>query len=207
MSNPVPTSIAVAAANEGIPVAAIARITATTMSEVYEVLYDAQALGHLIDLPKPDWPPRESKTARMPCIPLPDEAELTFACTRTFKLTKLEVGFLIILLKQREVDKTRLHHVVEQQRASRQSQPDRHDETDPKMVDVIICKLRKKLKVIDGALKIDTIWGGGYCIAAEMKPRIIAVAYGETHAPEAKIDAARLDAANLDVSALNASNN
>ncbi len=180
MSNPMVTVI-VAAANEGIPVAAIARITKQDLSDVYLLLKEAKDVGHILDLPRADWPPGVRASERLPTLSIPADDDLKFVCKRTLKLTALETGFLISLLKNREVDKTRLHHVVEQQRSSRQSQPDKQDETDPKMVDVIICKLRKKLKTVDAALKIETIWGGGYCIDADMKPRILAAAYGETN--------------------------
>lgn len=176
---------AVAAANEGIPVAAIARILKHPMDDLYEVLKDQKAIGSIVDIPRADWPPGTRVAARVPELAVPSDEDLSFSCKRTFKLTALEVGFLVALLKNKQVEKSRLHHVVEQQRATRQSQPDKQDETDPKMVDVIICKLRKKLKTVDRELKIETIWGGGYCIASDMKPRIIAVAYGEPHAQEA----------------------
>ncbi len=176
---PVPFhTVIVAAANEGIPVAAIARVTKQELSDVYLLLKEAKDAGTILDLPRADWPPGVRAADRTPALAIPADDDLKFVCKRVLKLTALETGFLIALLKNREVDKTRLHHVVEAQRASRQSQPDKQDETDPKMVDVIICKLRKKLKTVDAGLKIETIWGGGYCIAAEMKPRILAAAYG-----------------------------
>lgn len=173
------------AANEGVPVCAIARIVAIPAEEVYQVLNDAKAVGQIADLPKADWPPGTRVIDRIPSLPLPSDDDLSFMCKRTFKLTGLEAGFLVVLLKHKQVEKTRLHNIVEQQRMTRQSQPNEMEATDPKMVDVMICKLRKKLKVVDKDLKIETIWGGGYYIETAMKPRIVAHAQGEGHVKEA----------------------
>ena len=39
------------------------------------------------------------------------------------------------------------------------------DEPGPKIIDVFICKLRKKLApATDGRHVIETVWGGGYCL-------------------------------------------
>lgn len=174
--------IAVAAANEGIPVAAISRIIQTPLDDVYETLNDEKSRGSIVTMPRPDWPPGSRPADRLPAMSLPDDADLAFMCKKTFKLTSLEAGFLGVLLKHQQVEKTRLHNIVEQQRMTRQAQPISQEATDPKMVDVMICKLRKKLLVIDASLEIKTIWGGGYYITPTMKPRIIAYVNGEDHA-------------------------
>ncbi len=39
------------------------------------------------------------------------------------------------------------------------------DEPEPKIIDVFVCKLRKKLSdMMDGENYIDTVWGSGYCL-------------------------------------------
>jgi hypothetical protein len=162
------------AANEGIPVAAIARIVQTPLDEVYALLKDQKSRGVIAELPRADWPPGTRTSDRLPALSLPNDDDLAFLCTKTFKLTGLEAGFLVVLLKHGQVEKSRLHNIVEQKRATRQSQPSSQEATDPKMVDVMICKLRKKLKAVDKDLKIETIWGGGYYIETPMKPLILA---------------------------------
>ena len=67
-----------------------------------------------------------------------------------------------VLLRRDEVEKETLHGVIEQQRMTRMSQPYDYAPTDPKMVDVIICKLRKRLKPHN--VEIKTLWGRGYFI-------------------------------------------
>lgn len=43
------------------------------------------------------------------------------------------------------------------------------DEPEPKIVDVFICKLRKKLKPF--GIAIETVWGVGYRVGPEVKAR------------------------------------
>lgn len=176
--------LAVRAANEGIPVAAIARVLLRPLDEVYETLRDERSRGAIADMPRADWPPGTRMVDRNPSVSLPNDDDLAFMCKKTFRLTTLEAGFLVVLLKHRQVEKSRLHNIVEQQRMTRQSQPSAMEATDPKMVDVMICKLRKKLKTVDPELKIETIWGGGYYIETPMKPKIIAHVNGEQDAPQ-----------------------
>lgn len=183
MDTPTQTIIA-NAANEGIPVCAIARIVSHPSADVYEALNDAKALGKIVEIPKADWPPGSRIADRAPLLSLPSDDDLGFMLKKSFKLTSLEAGFLVVLLKHKQVEKTRLHNIVEHQRATRQSQPSATESTDPKMVDVMICKLRKKLKNVDPALKIETIWGGGYYIEPAIKPKIVAHVNGEPHASQ-----------------------
>ena len=44
---------------------------------------------------------------------------------------------------------------------------DANDWPDPKILDVMICKLRKKLKALE--IKIETVWGRGWHMPAESK--------------------------------------
>lgn len=45
------------------------------------------------------------------------------------------------------------------------------DEPEIKIIDVYICKARKKLDAI--GVRIDTIWGKGYALAVDRKPVIV----------------------------------
>ncbi len=183
MQSPV-SEIVIAAANEGIPVLAIARMTSTPAEHIFEHLRDAKATGAIIEVPRADWPPGSRLIDRRPSVALPSDEDLQFSCKKTFKLTTLEAGFLTVLLRHKQVEKTRLHNIVEQQRMTRASQPSEMEATDPKMVDVMICKLRKKLKAVDPVLKIETIWGGGYYIKNAMKPLITAHVDGDDNDQE-----------------------
>ena len=80
---------------------------------------------------------------------------------------------MIALLKVDRVEKLKLHHIVEQQRLFRSQRPNDLTPTDPKMVDVMICKLRKKLLVVDERFVIKTIWGGGYFMDPEVRTLVV----------------------------------
>lgn len=163
-------SIAVRLADEGLPVRAIARAIKLPSSDIYEALRDALASGSIVEMPKDDWPVgsrRDMRTA-FNGTPLEDEDALKIACARFFKATRLEAAILAVMLKRSEVTKTQLHLVIEQNRAN-----ENENETDVKMVDVLICHLRKKLTKHD--VKIETIWGIGYLIGPPSRDRATAL--------------------------------
>lgn len=163
-----PEDIAVRLADEGIPVRAIARSVRIPSEEVYELLRDAMASGAIIEMPKDDWPAGSNRDqrSRLHNTLLEQEETLRFACSRFFKATRLQAAILSTLLKRNEVTKQQLHVVIEQNRPG-----DNRDETDPKMVDVLICHLRKKLTLHD--VKIETVWGTGYLISPANREKAI----------------------------------
>ena len=152
-------------ASEGIPVAAIARCVQYPSGEVLGTLHVAHAQGVIGGVPKFDWPPtgKLSDHLPQPSTDIP-ENDLVFAARKLFKLTPLEAAFLVVLLRCDHADKGRLHTVIENQRFTRAQNPDRLESTDPKMVDVMICKLRKRLKAADLSYTVMTVWGSGYYI-------------------------------------------
>lgn len=167
------TTLVTRAANEGIPVAAIARIVQVPFDSVSDAIQQGLASGRIGTMPKPDWPPNAKWADRLPSVPRsahPEDVE--FQCKKLFKLTKLEAGFIMVLLRDNSVSKDKLHGVIEEQRAQRPMRPDRLEATDPKMVDVIICKLRAKMKKIDVAFVVTTSWGSGYFIEPDVKQLI-----------------------------------
>ena len=170
---PALAGVAIRMADEGIPVRAIARATRVPSSDVYEVLRDALAAGSIVEIPKDDWPIGSQRSERTAFngTPLEDEEALKFACARCFKATKLEAALLAVMIRRNEVTKQQLHIVIEQNR-----QTEGRDETDPKMVDVLICHLRKKLKAKN--LSIETVWGIGYLIPVADRERAIAMLNG-----------------------------
>lgn len=161
---PFVAAVAIRMADEGIPVRVIARTTRLPSDEVYEILRNAVGRGAIVELPKDDWPVgsrRGSRTAFNGTL-LETEDALIFACAQFFKATKLEASILAVLLKRNEVTKAQLHLVIEQNRPG-----ENRDETDPKMVDVIICHLRKKLLPHDVTIK--TVWGIGYLVPPDSR--------------------------------------
>jgi DNA-binding response OmpR family regulator len=159
-------AVAVRLADEGIPVRAIARATHLPSEDVYEALREAILRGSIVDMPRDDWPPGNSRSQRSVFngTPLEQEQALKCACARFFKTSPLEAAMLALMLKRTEVTKQQLHLTIEENRLGK-------EQTDPKMVDVMICKLRKKLKLHD--VEIETMWGIGYLISSAHRERAI----------------------------------
>jgi DNA-binding response OmpR family regulator len=157
-AEPIQSTIAIAVrlADEGIPIRAIARATHIASSDVYDLLRDAVASGTIVELPKDDWPPGSNRGTRtiFNGTALEHEEALKIACARKFKTSPLEACMLSLMLRRDQVTKEQLHVVITQKSGK--------EEIDQKMVDVMICKLRKKLKPF--GIIIETMWGMGYLI-------------------------------------------
>lgn len=164
--------IAVRLANEGIPVNVIARGLEAPAADVRLSLDEALASGTITEMPAADWPPTARRADHLPPhIAAARDADLITSFMRAFKLTKLMASFMLVLVKREEADKTTLHRVIETQRAARINRPDTSEETNPKMVDVMVCNLRKKLKPF--GLTINTLWGRGYYLDAQDRQRVL----------------------------------
>lgn len=161
-------AVAIRMADEGIPVRAIARAVRIPGDEVYDILREAITTGTIVELPKDDWPPGSNRSSRsvFQGTPLEQEDALKFACARVFKATRLEAAILAVLLKRTEVTKQQLHQVIENNRPG-DGEGNPREETDPKMVDVLICHLRKKLKLHE--ITIETVWGIGYLVSGAQR--------------------------------------
>jgi hypothetical protein len=174
-------------ANEGIPVNVIARGLEQAAADVRLSLEEALAAGCITEMPAADWPPTARRADHLPPhIAAARDHDLVISFMRTFKLTKLMASFILVLVKREEADKTTLHRVIEAQRAVRASRPDNPEETDPKMVDVVICNLRKKLKPF--GLTIHTLWGHGYYLDQDGKRRALGLIERELHDRDAAND-------------------
>ena len=62
-------------------------------------------------------------------------------------------------------------------------------DVEPKIIDVFVCKIRKKLRAVDAAVKIRTRWGEGYALVAQDADRLRRIA-ADTAKPE--VDTAAL---------------
>ena len=144
-------------ADEGVPYRAIARAMRQTPDAVRDAVRSAVLTGTIAYYPKEDWPPGAHRDTRAPLWVKDSsvlEQELVFSCVRLFKVTKLQGALLAVLINRTEVTKDTMHQVIESRRSSLK------EETDPKMVDVVICHLRKRLKPFN--LTIHTLWARGY---------------------------------------------
>lgn len=152
--------LAVRLAYEGVPVRAIARATEIASPIVREALDGAIAAGTITQMPRDDWSPQITREDRIPEYARVgiDDALLTLNVVRLFGVTQQQACLLLVLIKRREVTRKMLHNVIESRR------PHPKVETEPKIVDVVICKLRKKLETF--GLTIETVWSCGYFMPA-----------------------------------------
>jgi len=91
-----------------------------------------------------------------------DDERMLVAAMRKLRTTQAESAILVAFLKRTHVSKGSLHMLITRD----QSKP-----PSVKLVDVMICKLRKKLP--DG-VKIENLWGVGYYITSDAKQTILA---------------------------------
>ncbi len=144
-------------ADEGVPLRAMARAFKQPAETVREAVQFGISEGRIVQMPRDDWPvgtPRNDRTPGFIRANKLDDESLVFSCIRLFKITRLQASLLGVLINRNEVSKDTMHQIIESRR------PPGKEETDPKMVDVVICHLRKRLKPY--SLKINTLWACGY---------------------------------------------
>lgn len=155
-------------ADEGVPLKAIARATKTSSDIVRETLDAALESGELLQHPPDDWQPgslrgnRAQMTGDYAAI---NERVAFTSCIRLFKVTRVQACLLDALIRRKEVTREMLHTLIERNRLDH-AHP---DETDIKMVDVVICHIRKRLKPFD--IQIKTLWSTGYFIDPEQRKK------------------------------------
>ena len=162
---------AIRSADEGIPVTVIARILRQPSEIVRESLHDALQSGAIAEMPRDDWPPTAKRGDRVPTespIHLPDEV-VHVTSMKIFRLTPVQAALFVVLLKRNEASKGVLHGVIEHRRMTRAQKPVDLEETDLKMVDVVVCHLRTKLKQFK--LEIKTIRAHGFFMEREDRKR------------------------------------
>lgn len=157
-------------ADEGVPVRAIARALRQTPDAVRDAIKTALGTGMIAYQPKEDWPPGAHRDTRSQ-LWIKDhqvlEQELVFSCVRLFKVTKLQGALLAVLINRTEVTKDTMHQVIESRRSALK------DETDPKMVDVVVCHLRKRLRPFN--LTIHTLWARGYYMEPVQRKHVLSL--------------------------------
>jgi hypothetical protein len=164
--DPTLTEIATRLADEGIPVRAIARAIKRSSEAIRDTLHYAIDCGQIVCMPRDDWPIGVLRDKRIPDSvgrPKLDDEQNIFHIARLFKVTKLQAALFSVLIKRTEVIKDTLHQVIESRR-----KPNK-EETDPKMVDVVICHLRQRL--VPFGIEIETQWASGYYMTPEMRKK------------------------------------
>lgn len=168
----------VSLADEGVPVRAIARATHTPSDEIYELLKDAVSDGTLLELPQSDWPPGSLRRSRKPSgqsVLNLDDHTLRLACSNLFHMTRLQAAVFVAIIRRPEITKDQVHTAIEGTRSLAS------DPTDQKMIDVVICHIRKKIKEYD--IKLLTKWGQGYSFPYAEREKVLAL-LGEYFQPQ-----------------------
>jgi hypothetical protein len=160
----------VSLADEGVPVRAIARATHTPSEEIYGVLKEAIGEGKIIELPQSDWPPGSLRRTRQQPGQSPlnlDDHTLRIACAKLFGMTRLQAAVFVSIVRRPEITKDQVHSAIEATRSPTA------DPTDQKMIDVVICHIRKKIK--DHKIELKTIWGQGYALTHIERDKVLAL--------------------------------
>jgi len=156
MSQPLPIdAVAVRLADEGVPLRAIARATNTPSDQLRENLKQALATGHLLDLPRDDWPPgfpRDQRALQLTRMVTENREQVTLVMQQLFSLTSTEATLLMSLLQNQNVSKERI------------------DMAD-NCFKVHIFNIRHRLDSF--GIVIDTIWGYGYQLSGQGRHRLM----------------------------------
>jgi hypothetical protein len=138
-------TIAIALADEGVPLRAIARVTRIPSADLRERLRDAKDVGDLVTLPREDWPPgypRDQRAIAPSRLATRKRPELEVIVQKLFGLSPAGTRLLLMLLQREHIDKNAVH------------------EMNASAVDVHIHHLRRRLK--PHGVAIETLWGCGY---------------------------------------------
>jgi hypothetical protein len=162
-----PADVAIRLADEGVPVRAIARAVHINAEELRPHFEHAKLTGRLVDLPREDWPPGIPRAHRVPDLkPIADinDEVLKAAIMLVFGLTLNQASMFLALIRRREVHRDQMHEIYNQ-RGQQQA------DTDVKVVDVQICKIRQRLAKME--IEIATLWGFGYFMSIANRRRAL----------------------------------
>lgn len=144
--------VATRLADEGVPVAAIARATRIPTGDLWEQFQEAWRLGELVGLPRNDWPPNVRRGARAPeFAKLADMTEdrLINALTRLFTISRTQARLLLALVERHDVSNADLLEIY-------CTRDDVYHESGYTNLRIQFASLRKKLKPF--GLFIETLW-------------------------------------------------
>lgn len=148
--------IVIRMADEGVPLRAIARCTKIPSDNLREVFQEAIDRGAILETPVEDWPAGTNRGNRSPAavaMTTLDDEQLRLYLQLLFKTTPQESAILAPFLRRPEVPRSHLEAIIAADRES-------GEVPDLKIIDVTICKVRKKLKPHN--LIINVIFGRGY---------------------------------------------
>lgn len=151
---PLANHLIVRLADEGVPLSAMCRALQRPFDEVLTIVTEAKEAGQIIAVPAADWPRGTRRDDRRPAmVPIRsgEIMESVGALMWGFKLTHQQATLLAALLCRPDQTKASLHAAVCRDGAN---------PSHPKIVDVLICKIRPKL--LAKGIVIETVWGRGF---------------------------------------------
>ena len=128
---------------------------------VNETIAAALAAASILESPPPDWPPGQPSSQRNGHRSY-SKGELVVALQHLIGITHQQALLLSVLIKKPRATKDVLH-------AAAQSISER--QTKPKLIDVVIHKLRRRMA--RHGYRVMTIWGGGYYLYPEDRKAIL----------------------------------
>lgn len=169
-------NVALALANEGVPLRVIARAIKQPAPSVRTAVTAAIDEGTLVEMPGDDWPPGVPRSKRGPVMGLLDISSDRYLLNLVyvFKVTKLHSRLLALLLNRAMVDNTAAHRILQ---TGKNRSTD--EESQEELVKVVICHLRKRLKPLD--IEIKTSWSCGYFMEPEMRRKALAYLDSRLH--------------------------
>lgn len=161
-------NVALALANEGVPLRVISRAIKQPAPSVRQAVQAAISDGTLVEMPGDDWPPGVSRSKRGPSsTPIDINSDrYLLNLVYVFKVTKLWSRLLAALIHRPLVDNDMAHRVLQQ---GKNRSTDEESKSD--LVKVVICHLRKRLKPL--GIEITTSWSCGYFMEPEMRKRAL----------------------------------
>lgn len=168
---PVGDHLIVRLADEGVPLCAIARVVKRPYADIVAIVDGAVAQCLISTRPPTDWPHGHVRYVPSSVAEIHAknqeglrgiEAALE-AIPYVFRLTRKEAQtFAALLLRPRMATKNFLHSAV--------YGLDPNGGAEPKIVDVFMCKIRRKIE--PHGVQVGTVWGRGYQIEAEHLRRV-----------------------------------
>jgi len=157
-------------AHEGVPIKAIARAFQVPSEDTRSHLKDAMRSGTIIELPAEEWP-NGSRSSRNPTVTDKlDSLQQILRIRTVFKLTAQQAIVFSTLLSRPIATKEQLLTAIQQHRLTKKPLPSNLEEPQLKLIDVLICNMRKRLAdILDAPPErvIETVWGVGYMIPEE----------------------------------------
>lgn len=177
---PLANHLVVRLADEGVPLSAMCRALRRPFDEVLTIVTEAKEAGQLIAIPASDWPRGSRREARLPTQAPIRASEIDAAVGAlmwSYDLTHQEATLLAALLRRPDQTKASLHAIV--------CADDADAATHPKIVDVLVCRIRRKLR--PHGLEITTLWGRGLRLEMPARTALLTAitAYNVAHGEEA----------------------